>query len=131
MNTQYLILSSRTPPHLISMSLELCFCIGNFFAALAPIILKSESKDTPFLYLCTLVILGSITVFNFRYDSSETYNLLLNSVQDEMLQSIITTSAMGDNDSDFSHGSRRKKKQTAFNKILAADIGLGSDGLSS
>ena len=65
MNQQLMILSSRMLPHLISSSLEICFCFANLCAGFTPILAKLDDP-VPNVALCGLCILGIITALNFK-----------------------------------------------------------------
>lgn len=65
MNSQLMILSSRMYPHLISSSLEICFCFANLCAGFTPMFAKMEAP-IPNVTLCGLCILGIITALNFK-----------------------------------------------------------------
>lgn len=63
LNSGILILSTRTMPHLVSISLELSFCIANLVAALTPV-LATMPDPIPSLSFCGVSIFGIITALN-------------------------------------------------------------------
>ena len=134
MNSQYLILSGRIQPHLISLSLELCFCISQLIAGFTPV-LATFSKPIPNLSFIALSILGIVVVSSFKEsnDTSEQLNDFDDDIS-EIMSSVI--SSVGE-DHDYGNQIQEvaQKNKKIFNNIMSkrwmsAD-GTNSDALSS
>jgi len=121
MNSQLMILSSRMYPHLISSSLEICFCFANLCAGFTPIFAKMAAP-TPNVTLCGLCILGIITALNFK-GTGEDQGVL--QFQDNLsdLQNSVISSMISDDDDFNDHKNditqERKKQKRNINQVLA------------
>ena len=89
LNSGIIILSTRTMPHLVSISLELCFCFANLMAAFTPI-LASMDKPVPMLAFCGFSILGIITVLNLHQEEEVEIDENLSDFQASVVMSVLS-----------------------------------------
>ncbi len=119
---------------MISLSLELCFCISQLIAGFTPV-LATFSKPIPNLSFIALSILGIVVVSSFKEsnDTSEQLNDFDDDIS-EIMSSVI--SSVGE---DYDYGNQiqevAQKNKKIFNNIMSkrwmsAD-GTNSDALSS
>lgn len=105
MNSQLMILSSRMYPHLISSSLEICFCFANLCAGCTPIFAKMAAP-TPNVTLCGLCILGIITALNFKGTGEDQgifqFQDNLSDLQNSVISSMISEDENNDHINDAS-----------------------------
>ena len=121
MNSQLMVLSSRMYPHLISSSLEICFCFANLCAGFTPIFAKMAAP-TPNVTLCGLCVLGIITALNFK-GTGEDYGVLqfqdnLSDLQQSVISSMLSENEdLDDPKNDITQ--ERKKQKRNINQVLA------------
>ena len=69
MNTSYNIICARTVPHLLTISLELSFCMGCLLIFIVPIVI-AQGKSACFNYIISICIINFLVLASLVRDST-------------------------------------------------------------